>query len=423
MITYHITTIYSLVTSIILHLVQTKHLLILSITWCICSGVNIITTWNKSTNFPATLSESISGYNRHDNEIYILGGYNGTHKTNSLFTFNTNTKEFTYREYSNKITISAFSYTWVRDSMFFTDNFSLYELLMVYNFNYEPRLEPQGNLPLTHYADTPSITTDQTKYLFITGGIVNGSIVNTLSIYDKDIDTWISTETPNMKYSRLGHNCISRNNYLYVFGGYINATHMTNTIEKLYIGDIDNIDLESWYELNNTLINNIAYMRIAEFNGLLYIIGGYSETLLSSVDTVSILDPNNDEIISGVNLSHPTNRGAVTENINGNIYLFGGYGNSSVLSMYQWSISDTVENKSMLWLYMTIIGTIVVFIFTLCFIFGGYKWYRYRKFTVIADIDRSLSQDGAGPEGRIVVHKEYSASKYVVDTSSFHSLD
>ena len=397
----------------------------------------MITTWNISHNLPTTLAESIAGYNKLSKTMWIVGGWNGSSKMDTLWRYNTSTHQFKQENYKDKQKFTAESYTSKGEYIYFTDNYKLYQFAMTSN----PNFQIENNLSINHNVDRPSITTDQV-YLYLTGGIdkQTDKVVNTLSIYDITHNNWINLIYPSMNYPRLGHNCIARNNYLYVFGGYINDQ------QKLYIGDVDGIPQQNWTLLNHTLDNAIAFMRIAEVNGLIYIIGGYSEDMNSSVNTVNILDPTNDKVIAGVSLTVETNRPAVTVDAeNQQIYIFGGHEtweSATALDITQKSNKITQPKNMVNWLLYTIFGSVGLFLCISFVIF--YKLYghcykqrgeigeRERKNSMMRSITEeagiSLRSYGAAEgmdEGR--EYRLNSADKPIagglVDTAAFQSLD
>ena len=426
----------------------------------------MLTSWNVSRNLPTTLAESIAGYNALDETMWIVGvlcyvvksiiiillfflltyinitgGWNGTTIIDTLWKYDLSTHEFEEQSYTDKQSFTAESYTSKDVYIYFTNHYKLYEFSMTSNakFHEETDLSPG------HYADRPSITTDQV-YLYLTGGIENSTneISNKLSIYDTNYNRWLPLNTPSMIYARIGHNCIARNNYLYIFGGYINnqQTLTTNTIEKLYIGNVDNIDQQNWTLLNDTLDNAIAFMRIAEINGLIYIIGGYSEETNSSVNTVNILDPMNDKVISGVSLTVETNRPAVTVDAkNQQIYIFGGHEtweSAAALDITQKSIVASNESGNGIdWILYSVFGIVAL---CLCVSFAVYyKCYKHchwrgevgekrRKITA-SERDEEVHSYGAAAEGMNMEGRRArfdSANKLVagsvVDTASYEAL-
>ena len=80
-------------------------------------------------------------------------------------------------------------------------------------------------------------------------------------------------------------------------------------MEKLFIGDIENIANESWIYLNDTLFEEKAYLRSVIVNDNIYVIGGFgrykSTDLVSYKDEVEVIETgNNDNIYPITNINH-----------------------------------------------------------------------------------------------------------------------
>ena len=270
----------------------------------------MLTHWNLTYNLPIPLAEPIAGYNRWTKLIFLTSGigvWNGTSSIQQrLWNIqDPSSDDFVQRAYRETRGYKVESYTNVDSYVFFTDNHTLYEFAMTSN----PGIHAEIYLSTSHYADRPCITTDQ-RYLFLTGGFVNDEVVGTVSMYDYMNNQWLSYSIPNMLTPRIGHNCISSNGWLYVFGGFVDKdlNITTDTVEKLYIPEITDGGLPHWRYVQNRLSEAIAYMRVAEVNQNIYVIGGYSPQNDSSVSTVNILDIETDEITEGEDLPIPTNR-------------------------------------------------------------------------------------------------------------------
>ena len=102
---------------------------------------------------------------------------------------------------------------------------------------------PHSNACVTNYND---------RYLFLIGGSdVNNNTLNTTSIYDTYSETWSTLKISSMIKSRSRSSCNIINDFLYIIAG-----DTDNTIERIYIGDINNINDYQWELLNSSLISN-----------------------------------------------------------------------------------------------------------------------------------------------------------------------
>lgn len=69
------------------------------------------------------------------------------------------------------------------------------------------------------------------RHIFVSGGFENGNATTDVTRYAIDSDTWLAM--PSMNVARLDHSSCCVKDTVYVFGGKINHTKITDTIEKL----------------------------------------------------------------------------------------------------------------------------------------------------------------------------------------------
>ena len=99
--------------------------------------------------------------------------------------------------------------------------------------------------------------------------------------------SWKLTGNPTMLRIRTSHACIVEPDagYLYVIGGVF-----SNSIGKLYVNDIENIDAYNYTFLNDTLSIYSSYPTAILYQSWIYVVGG----LL--VDNINIIDTTTDTI-------------------------------------------------------------------------------------------------------------------------------
>eukprot|EP01084_Bolivina_argentea_P025613 47628_1 len=135
-------------------------------------------------------------------------------------------------------------------------------------------------------------------YLILSGGKKNiGFIyIKHVVIYSIINNVWLPMDDiPKLNRQRSEHACITHGNYHYVFGGTIASSPFTlNTVEKLFIADLDNINETNWITLNDKLSEHESNMRVAIHEDNIYRVGGFSSGFNSI--KVDVLDTNTDSI-------------------------------------------------------------------------------------------------------------------------------
>ena len=99
-----------------------------------------------------------------------------------------------------------------------------------------------------------------------------------------------------MVTKRSWHSCIVDTNtkYLYQFGGYNSS--LLDSIEKLYVGDMDNIDQQNSIQISAKLSTPKGYSRAVIYGYYIYIIGGFPindlkiDIINSLTDTIKSFD-------------------------------------------------------------------------------------------------------------------------------------
>ena len=114
-----------------------------------------------------------------------------------------------------------------------------------------------------------------------------------------------------------------------------------NSIEKLYVGDIENMKLEnseySFDLLDATLSNPAEEVRAILFGTDIFVIGGaqFNSRFAARFNTVDVIDTKKDTTTLWGELIEPIS--GVTPILVGNrVYVFGGYNNGGVVSYWQY---------------------------------------------------------------------------------------
>lgn len=171
------------------------------------------------------------------------------------------------------------------------------------------------------------LTNINDNYLMVSGG-GSGSTVNLVSILNIESGNW-SPEVPSMIKSRTLHSCITYNDYSYAFGGAnFNGEEFDGffkSVERIYVGDLDNIQQSSWSMMETELSSERAESRaVRSDDGYVFIIGGHGADS-SDLKTVDVLDINSELIIPFDDLSYSV-RGtaAIYMPLQSTMYAFGG---------------------------------------------------------------------------------------------------
>eukprot|EP01084_Bolivina_argentea_P165249 287101_1 len=117
---------------------------------------------------------------------------------------------------------------------------------------------------------------------------------------------------------RKGHSCLVYNKYLYQIAG-LNL----DSVEKIYIDDIRNMQKYQWIEISDKLSTQKYASRSVIYDGKIFVIGGvYVGPSYST--KIDIIDPSTDTITSPISLRWSTSYTALTV-VYDRIYMFGGY--------------------------------------------------------------------------------------------------
>lgn len=280
-------------------------------------------------------SSSIIGYDQHD-RIWIIGGQENQCK-NKLTSFNikrwnkTNVFDTQYDDIPYNIYAYGQGYSQQRDN---TDlyiihpepgnRFLIFDLLTHQFKDKFSSTEPKSINPDLSEIIFPSTVgswaclTNIDEQLFISGGRKNGEntgkILDTIQIYDIPQHFWIISDNKNeteiyrkvkpMIYRRYRHSClISNGHWLYQIGGFGGKQNddrdtYLDSIEKIYVGDVDKIETRHWIEIDITLNKERMDLKSIYYQNLIYIVGGKNKNgiqLNQQVDIINITKEDDDD--------------------------------------------------------------------------------------------------------------------------------
>eukprot|EP01084_Bolivina_argentea_P287771 493802_1 len=300
-------------------------------------------TWTTETinRLPQHISNMIVGHSTDSDfpGIWLIGGYDGSGYINPIpiLYFDTNEETF-YTDAATipisvkNITSNAQSFTQIGDIIYMVkDNtfatFNTATKVFTQNWN-------NVNIPINQNSATAfsgCLTNIEDKYLIVLGGKDNEiTYLKSIHIYDISNNIWLSNP-PDMRRNRRIFTCNVVNQYMYAIGGETSYNNQgqypiyTNSIEKLYIGNMNNIQNENWIQLSNTLVDPTAFTRSVVVNDFIYIIGGYQSNPFGYTSKVYIIDTNNnDNVYVDSNMAYALSS-VNTIFLNNYIYIMGGH--------------------------------------------------------------------------------------------------
>eukprot|EP01084_Bolivina_argentea_P287398 493151_1 len=289
--------------------------------------------------------DALIGYYSQQNKIWLL---TPSDYGSNLMDFDTSTKQFTQHQYpftSLKWAING--YTDINDTIYFANmedgalkSFSM-SLATYTAFTW---FIPQSKTSQNHresYNESPCITKSvtDTQHLFITGGMAGGPL-SLFIIYD--INTNTSIFGPDLPSSRVQHGCITASDgYLYLIGG--NNGGDENSITRIDVSDINNINKKKWETSAAILSKGIVQLKVVEIGGYIYTIGGVSggSTCINTTNYMRLSPPQ--IIYQGVGLQERLCLHA-TIVVDDQVYVFGG-SKDEYYAISDWEISNKAMYK------------------------------------------------------------------------------
>eukprot|EP01084_Bolivina_argentea_P067582 123043_1 len=320
-------------------------------------AVDYLDSWIKVDPKANAVANSIAGYDYVTNKAYLLGGNCGTSTTcctckNDIFTFELDNIESNPLLSAAESTIPAEfrsfsqSYATVNRTIYFAESGKVYTYDMStkeLNTNFATLVD--GAL------DNSCMATDG-RYLFITGGRAVSAIamdhsVATFMIYDLLTSQWIPA--PSMVDNRYEHSCVAASNgFLYAIAGrdrgYAQSSEYRSDVERIYIGDVDNIQSYSWHKLAHGVSKARARTACIEMSEKIYVIGGETRGTIYYSDIVDVIDiANNDTMSVGPRLNEKRSAAAVIAGSDRRIYVFRGEGVTQLSYRSSVEISNVID--------------------------------------------------------------------------------
>eukprot|EP01084_Bolivina_argentea_P208952 356055_1 len=271
---------------------------------------------------------TIPGY--YNDRVYLLGG---NIQTRQLISFNTLSPEYT--DHGAVINIGLYS-----EGQNYVQKGNILYIAM-------------GDTPALFKFDMANIGLGLQSLGLINGGTgviahfgclahINNYLIFTYDadvyIYNIDTVTWTNpTNTPSIITARIRHTCqVSDQQYLYIIGGHGWSGPTKSTVEKLYVGDIPNINSYSWSTLTNSLSIDSRDLKSVIHNNIIYIVHGWSTiTGYSGKEVMNLIDTSNDNIYDGESMAAQVAYPGLV--IAGNyIYAFVGYNVNGEQQSYQY---------------------------------------------------------------------------------------
>eukprot|EP01084_Bolivina_argentea_P294213 506189_1 len=286
--------------------------------------------WTLSAiKLPARNDRMACGYHSTSHSVFLLGG---TRDNRALYQLNLTNKQFiTHNSVSTDLTFRGEGYVQHSNSIYAIHNHQI----GVLNMNTATFEFPISTKQTISEGERLCICiSNDGRYLLLLGGSTTSNYQNKhnkFEIYDIENDSLIIG--PNMNTIRSGHTCIvDNNNYLYAIGGdkeiELNVNEYINSIERIYIGNINNIQSESWQNITHGMNEKKNGLRSVILNDNIYIFGGEMNSGLK-VKTVEIIyNTNRNKIYFDNPLLYAMYQGCVVV-INDEIYYFGGVNDNS----------------------------------------------------------------------------------------------
>eukprot|EP01084_Bolivina_argentea_P005736 10834_1 len=259
-------------------------------------AVAINITW---TTLPITIPFSCSGVitalDVNTDLVWIIGGFRESGATDAIYQWNMTSGD----SFTQMGALFPYGYKWnqtyVHAQSWVTRHNIIYWVYSehIHSFNMSSAMEIANDLdasfPYRKY-DRPCVTTDDDKYLIVTGGMEvarSNHLSTSTRIYNFETNAWLPN-MPNLNEARHEHSCNVYKGSVYAIGGY----KPSKTIEKLDLNTLSN-----WITSSHQLIIGRVYHRSVLINDLIVVTGGwsvndgsYDNEDLKSVEIISMID-------------------------------------------------------------------------------------------------------------------------------------
>ena len=267
-------------------------------------------------SLPKPICSAAIGYNHTNNLIWLIGGWNLEGR--SLISFNlsiwNNTNAFLDYGYSLSYPVTSNSQSYVQtEAVVFVVEYPGNKLL-AYDMLTENVTLVNTNPSSVEIAIDACLALIEDWIIYV---YLNHTYILTMSN-----QSWKLSGNPIMSERRRGHACIVEpdGGYLYVIGGFVLETGLMDSILKLYVKDITNIQEYSFTTLTNTLSRRTSNMAAALYKTDIYVAGGLWR------DQIDVIDTKTDSVMLWGRLCEELPY-ASTIVVGDRLYIFGG-GNS-----------------------------------------------------------------------------------------------
>ena len=259
----------------------------------ICSAITFATL---DSTMPFSASHIVGGCDEETGTIWLLGGYVYYQYRSLTHVIGYDIATDTFSEHDS---LPVALWTW--DSEHVTINNTLYALNPFYEylgafdmstvtFDY-----PWNDLQIPAAPEKRCMTQFRDRYLIIIGGEDNtngwGDYSDEIHIYDMIDEQWFENVT-TMTEARGLVACEVVNDYLYVIGGEYGEQSYSDSVQKLYVGDIENTEDYEWIELpplKQKLIGMKTVVNVEENE--IYVIGKvYFRLMFDSLCIIAVYD-------------------------------------------------------------------------------------------------------------------------------------
>eukprot|EP01083_Nonionella_stella_P310754 1105488_1 len=309
-------------------------------------AVAINITW---TTLPITIPFSCSGVitalDVNTDLVWIIGGFRAhpIRETDAIYQWNMTSGD----SFTQMGALFPYRYvTYVHAQSWVTRHNIIYWVYSehIHSFNMSSAMEIANDLdasfPYRKY-DRPCVTTDDDKYLIVTGGMEvarSNHLSTSTRIYNFETNAWLPN-MPNLNEARHEHSCNVYKGSVYAIGGY----KPSKTIEKLDLNTLSN-----WITSSHQLIIGRVYHRSVLINDLIVVTGGwsvndgsYDNEDLKSVEIISMID---DSVTRATDLNVGVYVHGIIRGPMNNVIIIGGETSSGPTNAIQ--VSSAFANES-----------------------------------------------------------------------------
>ena len=296
--------------------------------WCFTISITLGTNLSLigSSSLPKANHAMSIGYDNTTNVIWLIGGYWYDGDTLISFDLSIWNETNVFQDhgtvlYPDEFQCTGQTYVQRATNVYATNPRDEHQLYIFDISTRDVKTVHANGLELYDYGCLASVG-DWIIYTFFNKTYI-------LTISDQ---SWSSSGNPKMLEQRWYHSCLIEPNegYLYVIGG----APGYNSIEKLYVNDITNIDQYGFILLTDTLSHSKWYIRSILYKTDIYIIGGNAAEW-KTYDDIDLLDTTTDSVRLWGTLSIAVGS-AASIIIDSRVYVFGGMDGNDAVDSWQY---------------------------------------------------------------------------------------